>query len=154
MSSISAQIEEIKKDVKKEVDKITKKAAQQALQDLQEAHQTIIDDFYDQYEPKFYDRNYNLYNSIIVDGLIKVRNGYRARIAATSLTMADVYKDSPDVIYNYMWNQAVRAYPYQHLPYSGGRASFRGFTFMGFTPDATMVNVVNGWGKTAMGILP
>lgn len=151
--SIGAQIKKIKDDVRNECKKITRKCAKQACEDLSEAHGTILDSYYNSYDPKYYKRTFNLYNSLLSEGVVAVSNGFRASVVSTGYMMNDNYKISPDYVFGLVWNEGIRGLRNQNLPRWDSIAAYRGFSFHGSTPHEAMVNAVNGWGATMQGLL-
>lgn len=161
LKRVSQQIGYIERDVNNICDVFAKEVSYQASEDLKDAHQQVIDKFYDAYNPNKYNRSYNLYNSGIVQKPIKKGNGvYTSGIIVGSFDMMDIYNISPDNVFDLTWNQGIRGLPKEsengdwtnpHWDQSKYQNEFRTSikignysTFEG-TPDEIFDDFVNHW---------
>lgn len=162
LNGISQKIGFIEKDVKDIANSFAEDVSSQAADDLKEAHQKIIDKFYDAYDPNRYNRSYNLYNSGIVQNAKKIGEGkYSSGIIVGSFYMMDIYNISPDNVFDLMWNQGIRGLPkessdgswvnpywnpeiYQNIFLTSIKVG-NNTTITG-TPNEVMDDFVNKWG--------
>lgn len=145
--SYKKQIKDIKNDVRKIYDKLTRDLAKEAKDDMEKSFISIIDQFYDSYNPDYYVRTHNLYHMISKRPIYREDNGHIATIATSSLFMFDNYNSSPDVVYDLMWNQGHRGLPFQTLtPIWNPKLSIDGYINSASSPDLLMFNYINNWG--------
>lgn len=150
IDNISSIANKIRQDVADELKKKTKEYADHALEGMENLARSTIQDFYFEY-PAYpfkdengkqhrYVRTNNLPN-MIVPGKVKSISrgpliGHSAFLITTSGTMKDNYNISPDVVYNFVWNEGIRGLPGQGLSF---------FTEYG-TAHETMSHFVNNFG--------
>lgn len=161
---ISQQVGYIERDVRNICNSFAEDVSLQAAEDLKEAHQKIIDKYYDAYDPNKYNRSYNLYDSGIIQEPIKKGDGkFSSGIVIGSFNMLDIYNISPDNIFDLTWNEGIRGLPKESEdgnwvnPYwdqSEYANEFRTSIKVGKyktiegTPDEVFEDFVNNWGKS------
>lgn len=72
-----------KKDLLKSIKPILKKEAEKAMEDFYWKAQEAVGTFYDDYDPRYYDRSYELYSVISRIEPYEIDNGYRCGIKIT-----------------------------------------------------------------------
>ena len=135
---------DLSKDIRKEFNKVrqeighiakdmTKGLAEETKKDLISVHEQIINNFYDSYNPTYYDRSYGLYKSLISSELLdyNYKNSTSASVHIGSFSMQDYYPGNitPDNIFDLMWNKGVRGLPKRGLNPLSHTYSFNGTIF-------------------------
>lgn len=166
----SEQFDFIRNDVRNLCDKITRRLANEASNGMVKTARKILDNFYDTYGPKngepyYYKRHYNLYNMINKDKILKGKgNSHIATVTTNPLLMYDVYRISPDFVYDMVWNAAHRGLPIAEQMNLDKKdpARFKGWTWhpeitvdelegggniSDITPHFLMVKYVDNWYK-------
>ena len=167
-------IGDIKQDVGVVANRIARGVALVALQDLQEAHHSIMDDFYGGYTPVssyyYYNKVYgkvwagqahgykrtgNLKNnSIVPQGIQSVgTHGFQAQVLVGAMNMDDYINSTGNVfpaskVFDYMWNYSTRGLP---PGYIGHIEEFEINTapvgvWISGSPHEAMSEFVNTWG--------
>ena len=146
--SYSEQFKLIKQDIRKTYDAITRDLAKQAKHDLTHATYSIIEDFYNSYNPNYYDRTKNLYNMVNQRPIYRQDNGHIASVVTSSLFMFDNYNCSPEWVYNLMWNEGHRGLPFQNLlPTWQPQAVANEINYVADSPHSVMSLFVRNWGN-------
>ena len=146
--SYSEQFKLIKQDVRKTYDAITRDLTKQAKKDLTHATYSVIEDFYNTYNPNYYVRTKNLYNMVSQRPIYRQDNGYIASIVTSSLFMFDNYNCSPEWVYNLMWNEGHRGLPFQNLlPTWKPQAIINDVNYIAGSPHSVMLMFVRNWGN-------
>lgn len=167
-------VDDIKQDVGIIANKIARGAARIALQDLQEAHSSIMDEYYGGYTPVssyyYYNKVYgkvwagqahgyrrtgNLRNnSIIPQQIYPVgRHGFSAQILVGAMNMDDYINSTGRVfpaskVFDYMWNYGTRGLPpgnIGHIEEFSINVFPVGVQISG-SPHEAMSEFVNTWG--------
>ena len=146
--SYKDQFKLIKQDVRKTYDSITRDLAKNARNDLIKSVYSVIEDFYETYNPKKYERTKNLYNMVSTRPVYRKDNGHIASIATSSLFMYENYNASPEVVYDLMWNKGHRGLPFQNLiPTWKPQVTTNETIISSSSPHNAMEIFVNSWGE-------
>jgi hypothetical protein len=107
------EIWKIRKDVNELALNLSKGLANKAKQDMVRAFNYIITDFYKKHDPEYYNRTYNLRNTLISNRTYSMNNNKCRAIINVGSSKMNEYNNrtTSGNVYNLMWIKGVRGLP-------------------------------------------
>ena len=111
---------EITKKAEKITDKILSEMTYNILFEIESAYERIIDKFYSDYAPKYYNRTFSIYNASNVfddysKGITKTKNGYQIGIHVSSDNISgNPYSESKETVFNRTFVQGIHGFAKEH----------------------------------------